>query len=42
MLAVSTSNRDKEPDSMRIAIASDHAALKLKAELAGWLTGEGH
>jgi ribose 5-phosphate isomerase B len=27
---------------MRIAIASDHSAIKLKAELAAWLTGEGH
>jgi len=27
---------------MRIAIASDHAALELKAELAAWLTSEGH
>ncbi len=27
---------------MRIAIASDHAALELKAELAAWLAGEGH
>jgi ribose 5-phosphate isomerase B len=27
---------------MRIAIASDHAAIELKAELATWLTGEGH
>ena len=27
---------------MRIAIASDHAALALKAELAAWLTGLGH
>uniref|UniRef100_B0T7C9 Sugar-phosphate isomerase, RpiB/LacA/LacB family n=1 Tax=Caulobacter sp. (strain K31) TaxID=366602 RepID=B0T7C9_CAUSK len=27
---------------MRIAIASDHAAIELKAELAEWLTGEGH
>ncbi len=27
---------------MRIAIASDHAALALKAELAQWLAGEGH
>jgi ribose 5-phosphate isomerase B len=27
---------------MRIAIASDHAALALKAELAAWLAGEGH
>lgn len=27
---------------MRIAIASDHAAVELKAELAAWLTGEGH
>ena len=28
--------------STRIAIASDHAALALKAELAGWLRDEGH
>jgi ribose 5-phosphate isomerase B len=27
---------------MKIAIASDHAALALKAELAAWLTEEGH
>ena len=27
---------------MRIAIASDHAAIELKAELVAWLTGEGH
>jgi ribose 5-phosphate isomerase B len=27
---------------MRIAIASDHAAIELKAELAAWLTSEGH
>jgi ribose 5-phosphate isomerase B len=27
---------------MRIAIASDHAALELKAALAGWLRDEGH
>ncbi|BBD97740.1 ribose 5-phosphate isomerase B [Sphingobium amiense] len=27
---------------MRIAIASDHAAVDLKAELAAWLRGEGH
>jgi ribose 5-phosphate isomerase B len=27
---------------MRIAIASDHAALELKALLADWLAGEGH
>lgn len=27
---------------MRIAIASDHAALALKAELAEWLAAEGH
>ena len=27
---------------MRIAIASDHAAVALKDELAGWLRGEGH
>ena len=27
---------------MRIAIASDHAAIALKAELAAWLAGEGH
>lgn len=27
---------------MRIAIASDHAAIALKAELAQWLRGEGH
>lgn len=27
---------------MRIAIASDHAALGLKAELAAWLSGAGH
>jgi len=26
----------------RIAIASDHAAVALKAELAGWLRDEGH
>ena len=27
---------------MRIAIASDHAAIELKALLADWLRGEGH
>ena len=27
---------------MRIAIASDHAALELKSALAEWLRGEGH
>ena len=27
---------------MRIAIASDHAAIELKARLAAWLTSEGH
>jgi ribose 5-phosphate isomerase B len=27
---------------MRIAIASDHAAVTLKAELATWLTEQGH
>ena len=27
---------------MRIAIASDHAAVALKADLMEWLTGEGH
>jgi ribose 5-phosphate isomerase B len=27
---------------MRIAIASDHAALALKAELAAWLAEQGH
>jgi ribose 5-phosphate isomerase B len=27
---------------MLIAIASDHAAVALKADLAEWLTGEGH
>lgn len=27
---------------MRIAIASDHAAVSLKAELADWLRAEGH
>ncbi|MEJ2815487.1 ribose 5-phosphate isomerase B [Caulobacter sp. CCG-8] len=27
---------------MRIAIASDHAAIALKADLAAWLAGEGH
>ncbi|MBV9884868.1 MAG: ribose 5-phosphate isomerase B [Sphingomonadaceae bacterium] len=27
---------------MRIAIASDHAAVALKAELVAWLGGEGH
>lgn len=27
---------------MRIAIASDHAAVELKAELAEWLIEEGH
>lgn len=27
---------------MRIAIASDHAAFALKAELVAWLGGEGH
>ena len=27
---------------MRIAIASDHAAVDLKAALVSWLTGQGH
>ncbi len=27
---------------MKIAIASDHAAFALKAELAAWLEGQGH
>ena len=27
---------------MKIAIASDHAAIELKAELAQWLRDEGH
>jgi ribose 5-phosphate isomerase B len=27
---------------MRIALASDHAAIDLKTELAAWLTSEGH
>lgn len=27
---------------MRIAIASDHAAMALKADLAAWLAAEGH
>ncbi len=27
---------------MRIALASDHAAIALKAELAAWLTAAGH
>ncbi|MGV3769271.1 MAG: ribose 5-phosphate isomerase B [Sphingobium phenoxybenzoativorans] len=27
---------------MKIAIASDHAAIELKALLTGWLRGEGH
>ena len=27
---------------MRIAIASDHAALALKADLVAWLTETGH
>ena len=27
---------------MRIAIASDHAAIELKAQLAGWLREQGH
>ncbi|MFN9634215.1 MAG: RpiB/LacA/LacB family sugar-phosphate isomerase, partial [Erythrobacteraceae bacterium] len=27
---------------MRIAIASDHAAIELKAELSEWLIEEGH
>jgi ribose 5-phosphate isomerase B len=27
---------------MRIAIASDHAAVALKADLVDWLSGEGH
>lgn len=27
---------------MKIAIASDHAAIDLKAQLAQWLRGEGH
>tara|TARA_R110000787_G_scaffold8773_2_gene30125 strand:+ start:1380 stop:1838 length:459 start_codon:yes stop_codon:yes gene_type:complete len=31
-----------ETPPMRIAIASDHAALELKALLADWLRGEGH
>ena len=28
--------------SIRIALASDHAAVALKAQLADWLRGEGH
>lgn len=28
--------------SIRVAIASDHAAVALKAELVDWLRGEGH
>ena len=28
--------------AMRIAIASDHAAIELKAELAEWLINDGH
>jgi ribose 5-phosphate isomerase B len=28
--------------SMRIAIASDHAAIAMKAALADWLRGQGH
>jgi ribose 5-phosphate isomerase B len=28
--------------AMKIALASDHAALDLKADLAAWLTGLGH
>jgi ribose 5-phosphate isomerase B len=31
-----------EPAAMRIAIASDHAAFALKAELAAWLAESGH
>ncbi|ANU07919.1 ribose 5-phosphate isomerase B [Paraurantiacibacter namhicola] len=27
---------------MKIAIASDHAAVEMKAQLADWLRGEGH
>ena len=27
---------------MRIAIVSDHAAIAMKAELAGWLRAQGH
>ena len=29
-------------EAMKIAIASDHAALTLKAELSGWLRAQGH
>lgn len=32
----------EELNLMRIAIASDHAAVELKAELAAWMTSEGH
>lgn len=27
---------------MKLAIASDHAALEMKAELTGWLSAQGH
>lgn len=30
------------PAPVRVALASDHAAVALKAELADWLRGEGH
>ena len=30
------------PFAMKIALASDHAAIELKAELAQWLIEEGH
>ncbi len=31
-----------DPAPIRVAIASDHAAVAMKAELADWLRGEGH
>ena len=36
------SNAQGIPSSMRIAIASDHAAIEMKATLAQWLGEQGH
>lgn len=33
---------DTTPDAARIAIASDHAAVQMKAQLAAWLRDAGH
>jgi ribose 5-phosphate isomerase B len=37
-----TPNKNHEHPTMRIAIASDHAAIAMKAELVQWLTELGH